>query len=432
MRLRKAALVSAFAVVLTFFYACGGGGAPKDANGNSTAPHQRTGLAYRAFVSNRAAGAIDIVDYTRDQLSQVSIGTDSGPSALRLSPDGKTTVVYNNVSASLVSINNNTEQAQTSQPLYGLSDSFVIHSSDNKTAYAAVRNYPNASVAPGAVLVVDYTQPAITAVIPVANARWLALSNNNKTLLVMTDDSDSIQSLDLTKIDTTTTPVTVPSPVAIPGFSRPVAAFFSSDDSKAYVVSCGPECGGAQAGVQVYTVGTGVTGSVSVQGASAAAIDGTTMYVAGAPGGAGGTMQTVDLGAMTATAPVTIGSGIHTKVVLAGSKVWIGAKSCGASGGCLSVVDTTGTTALIDTVDLTVSGSHPAEVSRGDVTGMAWLSKRNLMYTVEGGELLIYDPANPTKNCPANSADTLCPVPPLTQTPILDIVGQAWDVIVVP
>ena len=36
----------------------------------------------------------------------------------------------------------------------------------------------------------------------------------------------------------------------VPGFDRPVAAFFNSDDTIAYVVNCGAECGGTQASVQ--------------------------------------------------------------------------------------------------------------------------------------------------------------------------------------
>ena len=48
---------------------------------------------------------------------------------------------------------------------------------------------------------------------------------------------------------TTTDPVTGFPPIAVlalpaGALSHPLAAFFSSDSTKAYILSCGPECGG--------------------------------------------------------------------------------------------------------------------------------------------------------------------------------------------
>ncbi len=82
-------------------------------------------------------------------------------------------------------------------------------------------------------------------------------------------------------------------------FDRPVAAFFSSDDSTAFVVNCGAECGGTQASVQQYNLVTTllcasvpscVPGSnpanLAPQSAagSVALVNGSTMYLAGTPG----------------------------------------------------------------------------------------------------------------------------------------------------
>ena len=80
-------------------------------------------------------------------------------------------------------------------------------------------------------------------------------------------------------------------------FDRPVKAVFSSDGSTAYVVNCGPECGGKTAGiVSIPLVGnalnTGVTGPAAIGltptamiatpgGATNALQNGTTLYVAG-------------------------------------------------------------------------------------------------------------------------------------------------------
>lgn len=394
--LKRAALVSGVLILIAFCYGCGGGSSTKDSN---STPHQRSGISTRAFISNREQGVVQIVDYSKDELSMVFMAVDSGPTTMISSPDHNTTLVYCSGSNSLVAISNNKEQATVSQPLGSGTDSIVV-APDNKTAYAAIRNYPNASGLPGAVEVIDYTQPAITTTIPVANTRWLALDHAGKRLLSMSDVSDSIQSIDVT--------ATTPAPVNIPGFSRPVAAFFSTDDTKAYVVSCGPECGGTQAAVQEITFATGAIRSVAVQGASAAAVNGSTMYVAGAPGGSGGTVQTVDLNAMTASAPVNIGSGNHTKVVWAGSRAWIAARDCGPSGGCLSIFDPATGKATVNTV----SGGA---TSLGDVTGMAFIDSRNIMYVAEGGELRLYDV----------NGNLVTPMPaPIT----LDIVGEAWDI----
>jgi len=153
------------------------------------------------------------------------------------SPDGKTTLVLNQAAGDITPITNSTEfivSGVTAPIAIGGFTESVALASDNKTGYAAVRNFNNGTgVAIGAVQKFDYSTGAVSATIPVPAARWIALNHAGTKLLVMSDTSDSVMLVDLT--------ATTPAPTMLaPTFSRPVAAFFSSDDSKAYVVNCGP------------------------------------------------------------------------------------------------------------------------------------------------------------------------------------------------
>ena len=64
---------------------------------------------------------------------------------------------------------------------------------------------------------------------------------------------------------------------------HPVTAFFSSDDTVAYVLNCGPECGGTQASVQHFNMidRTHRARRSLVPAASEALVNGSTMYLAG-------------------------------------------------------------------------------------------------------------------------------------------------------
>jgi len=196
--------------------------------------------------------------------------------------------------------------------------------------------------------------------------------------------------------------------VPVPGtFSRPVAAYFSDDDSKAYILSCGVECGGTQAMVTELTLATGATRSVNVSTARVANLQGTTLYLAGTPSATDcnalaqpavcGAVQKVDVTSMTASTAVPIGLGTHTVMQFAGNKVWIGAQNC-LGGGCLSIYD---------------PGSNAVSVDDplGDVTSMTTIPRRDVIYVIEGGELRILSVATGA--------------PTATQ---LDIIGAAYGV----
>ena len=232
----------------------------------------------------------------------------------------------------------------------------------NDRAYAAVPNAPVPPLNPGAVVVVSMGTGAIAASIPVAGVRHVFQSHDGNHILALSDNTSTIAMISPSLIGTTTNPVVG---TLNTGFDHPVWAIFSSDDSTAYVLNCGPECGGTQASVAVVNVTQPIpviTATIDVRGASIGLLTGSTLYVAGTPPNlpcvAGttaaqhcGTVDVVNLGTQTATAVANlITDGHHTRMELgANGQIFIGAQGCtsivqsGSSPevrGCLSILNT--------------------------------------------------------------------------------------------
>ncbi len=241
--------------------------------------------------------------------------------------------------------------------------------------YAPVRNVPVTGSRNGAVEVITVSSFTITATYPVPSARYIALSPSGQYLLVFADDSDSVFLIDLK--------ATTVSAVEIPGFARPVNAFFNGDGT-AYVISCGVECGSSSgASVQQLDIPSQtIKATVPVGGASVGLLNSGTLYVAGNPGPAG-TYDAVNVNTMTRLTAnsVAIAQGYHSTMALAtNNKLYIGANTCNnVTTGCLSVVDVANNTA------------DPPLPPKGNVTGMLAISGRNTVYVIEGGYQTIYD-----------------------------------------
>ena len=378
-------------------------------NGNVTvnAPSK---LTNRAFITNQFSGNIQIVDSQNDTTAYYSAtnnntgnstsgGTTVGnttvgaPSAAvsiivggsltmeALRPDGAETAVYNPSSPTVTFITNSSEASNGSVPLSGWAG-MLLYSADSTKMYIPVPTAAVTNSRPGGVEIVteatSTTTVGITGFIPIPAARYVAISPDGKTLMVFASNSDTMFLVDLT--------ATQLSPVAFTGFAAPVNAFFSSDNSTAYVINCGPECGstaGPPSVMRFDMASRTVTATVPVGGASVGLLKNTTLYVAGFQGGSSGTFDVVDVSAMTRTTtnPVAIGDGSHTTMAISNNnKMYIGAVNCAnITEGCLSIVDL-GKNSL-DTV------SQPL----GIVTGIQSIPNRNAMYVVEGGVLYIYD-----------------------------------------
>jgi len=415
----KGAALVIFSWALLGLAACGGSGAAT------------SGLAKRAFVSDDVDGTLHIEDALRDIESPHTIGTGSQPGLMRLSPDKSITLVFNAGSVTLSAVMNSTETVLDSISLPGPSTDYVL--ADDTLGFAAVPNSANTPCTPRCVEVLNLattttaTTFEITGTIkadttgqPLNAATTLVLSPDHSKLLVFGGPAEHIDTLIV--IDTATaqtTPATAATQLG--GFDRPVSAVFSADSTKAYVLNCGPECGGTTASVAVLdmTVSPPVPiTNVPVPAASVALLSGNIVFVAGTPSGTPGSLagrlSMLDATALTLTGSVPISDGYHDLMELgSNNKLLIGAITCSA--GCLTVFDTSNNQAAVDPIT-------------GNVTGIAPISARSVVYVVE-------DVAAGSYHCQSLSPclgklriyDTTASVPTFTPTQI-DVVGKAVDV----
>ncbi len=206
-------------------------------------------------------------------------------------------------------------------------------------------------------------------------------------------------------------------------FDRPVKAVFSADGSTAFILNCGPECGGTTSSVSYLATGPlniadgQQTGSLPTQAALAAATiavpggasnaleatGGTdqvdTLYVLG-QGSTTGTLATgqlfsgfltpINIAAKTAGAPISVSDsspGQRTRMILADDNtLWLGGIRClegeryatGQAYGCLT---------MFNLANNTVSMIEPYQ---GDLTGLASVTGLHKLYIAEGGQVYIY------------------------------------------
>jgi hypothetical protein len=200
-------------------------------------------------------------------------------------------------------------------------------------------------------------------------------------------------------------------------FDRPVKAVFSSDGSTAYILSCGPECGGTtsaytpvptapmiflegQASGLLPTTSALASATVPIPGgASNALVDSSTMYVVGQSEQQvnnqtlfGGNLTVVNLANNTITSSAAISDGTPgaTSRMLEAddNTLWIAMTGCTtgvryatnpASGyGCLTMYNTSTNKVVL------------LEPYIGDATGIAAVTGLHKIYTAEGGQVYIY------------------------------------------
>jgi hypothetical protein len=420
--LKKALILVSFVLsVSLLFLSCGS--TPSSSGGGS-------GLKFRAFISqdvsagNVIAG-VQIIDAQKDVRAFVApISAGARPGLMVVTPNRVQTLVFSDADNRLTLISNGGESASAQVSLPGFTESIVV-SPDSLTAYIAV---PTASVvgqSPGAVEILNLNTGGITGQIAIPAVRFLALGHSGNRLLGFSDNSNAVA---VVSFGTGNPLVTF-----VDGFDRPVTAFFSGDDNTAYVVNCGAECGGTQASVQTLDLTTSTAGVpigvctsdvVPVCAASAAVLDGTTLYLAGTPVPASpcsgqttaatscGLLTVFDLTSLSVTkSSIVITDGYHNRMALgANGQLFIGAHNCteiippippppdAEVRGCLSIYNTQTFAVVIP----------PAN---GDVTGIEPIATRKVVYLVQGGELQIYD----------TTTDKL-------QTTQIDVSGQVIDV----
>jgi hypothetical protein len=203
-------------------------------------------------------------------------------------------------------------------------------------------------------------------------------------------------------------------------FDRPVKAVFSADGGTAYILNCGPECGGSNASItplpvapMIYLIGqqsgllptTSALASSTISipgGASNALVDSSTLYLVGQKPQLvqGQTLFTGNLtvvdyskspAAVSGSIPISDGApGAISRMILADDNtLWIGMTKCtngvraatGLPFGCLTMVNVTTPTSPTVTM---------LEPYIGDATGIAAVTGLHKIYTAEGGQVYIY------------------------------------------
>jgi hypothetical protein len=317
-----------------------------------------------------------------------------------LAPSKAFTLVQSPTSDSIVIVGNTAEAAQSTVNLPGTAQSMFVWI-DNATAYAAI---PNATAStgqgpsPGVVVAIDLANSAVSATIPVAGAQYIVDSHNGSKILVFGSNPQAVTIISPSQIGTPADPRTV---VLSPSFDHPILGIFNSDDTTAYILNCGPECGGVAASVAVLDMTQSppqVTATIAVPAATYGLLNGSTLYVAGtSPAGGALTVISVSSNTVLNTSPIAISNGYHNRMAIStNGELFIGARTC--TTGCLSIFSPTNSSVVVPSVS-------------GDVTGIQSITGRNVVYVCQAGALNIYDT---TTNA-------------LQKTQV-DIVGQAVDV----
>jgi hypothetical protein len=186
----------------------------------------------------------------------------------------------------------------------------------------------------------------------------------------------------------------------VPGFDRPVYGIINGNT--AYILNCGPQCGGIQASVMFFDLPSlTITKTIPVDAATWALLDGSTLYVAGTSptnnactgettaATTCGRLSIVDLTSGTITGTAVITDGYHQRMDLTtNGQLFIGSRHCtnignvnspsGEVRGCLSIYHTADHSVVI-----------PPD--NGDVNGLQGFTSRNVEYVAEGGSLRVYD-----------------------------------------
>jgi len=405
------------------FSSCGGSGTKAHPSGLT----ERV-LASQGISSGSSFGALYFINGTNDTIARVSpLGSGGSPGLMAISPTRNIVAAFDASSNSVSAVDTVRESTIGTVRILGPTSSMVVPL-PSPIGYAAV---PTAVISgfafQGAVEAMNFQNGGLTTV-AVAGAQTVVANSNGSQLLVFSNDSDAVTilspALASPPVDTncyTNPPNSVCTILTSNSFSRPVFAVVSGNN--AYILNCGPQCGGrtfnagpnpltcgpdpntvVQACVAVLDLGSlTVTSTIPVQGATMAFLNGSMLYVAGTPALAPnnactgqttaattcGRLDVVDLGSGTVTSSAVITDGFHHRMdMTTNGQLFIGAHDCtnigdvnnpsGEVRGCLSIYKIADGSVLI-----------PAE--NGNVNGLQGFTSRNIEYVAEGGALRVYD-----------------------------------------
>jgi len=367
-----------------------------------------TGLTKRVLVSNITplGGSVLIVDGQKDALNVKTIAATQPTKMLTASG---TTLILNSTLSQITIFQNSTELVTFSPQMQGQPFDIAL-SPDGLTAYAAIKNV-------GVVEAVNTQTGNIVGTMTVPSVARLVEGPKGHKLLAFSDTPAGGNSFSIIETGTN-----VAFPVSSPLFDQPYTAVFDPsdpNDTTAFILNCGAECGGTAASVVRMDFSGPIpvlSAPIPVSAATVGLLSGTSLFVAGTPPGSPtGTLQVVNTSANTAGAPINITNGFHTVMATTtNGRLYIGASKCtpgpvtpqATVTGCLSIFNTSTQNVII-----------PSESSlrqNFDVTGFQQISNRNVMYVVQGGELDFFD----------TTTDAVS-----TTITIIDINGIAIDVL---
>jgi hypothetical protein len=422
---KRSCALSAVCLLWIFLLgACGGGTSAPSSIQNRIFVSNTTGTAGTTPPNGVAvAPGIQIINAANDTLSPSSISVTGAAQMITAGGTNGTTVVFGN-GTNTISIIDNAKEAVTFT--FGTADTAtdMALTSNAATAFAAVRG-------PGQLVVVTTDDdngfglniPSVSRlVVSPTGTKVLAFVDNPQTLVDVPQNSLFI----IDVASSSVTPVSragscSPNPVpTLPALcDQPYTAVFNNSETNAFILNCGAECGGTTASVvdldfsgSTPTFGT----PIPVAGATVGLLNGSNLFVAGSspstPGN--GTLSVINTGNSTVSNTFTITDGLHKNMAMASNNnLYIGAGACtlvpnpgaGTTQGCLSIFNTSSSALVFP--------QFPSIRAGFDVTAIAPIGGRTVVYVAEGGVLDIYDTSL------GNQLATIQ----------VDIVGQAVNVV---
>jgi hypothetical protein len=430
-----------------------------------------SGLTYRVLIAvqNPSAltkGALQIVDAYYDSRFKYnnanvtySVGGFSGalPISIQNMPEEQLGGVYSSGDGSYSLVNYAKESSTATKGTSGLyasifltrNESYLIGASQSQHVLTisnpgsgsaigfTLPGVYRVSVDPGGTTIIAFVQNSnyVYYVRQLTAAQTIAYSGGSSTWPRAAQDCEpqnaptwclfQAQSPDNT--DSTGTPYGAPL-----AFDRPVKAVFSSDGATAYILNCGPECGGNAASVSLLPVAPMIftpgqqsgqlptTGNVTTipvpGGASNALVTSSTMYVVGqqllSDGLFTGNLTVLNLNNNTVSNTASISDGTPggpSRLILADDNtLWIGMTKCnngeryakGLPYGCLTMYNTANNAVTM------------LEPYLGDATGVAAVTTLHKVYVAQGGQVYIYSTADGSS----------------INNQYVTVTGTAWDV----
>ncbi len=379
--------------------------------GSSTKKDPPSGLPHRVLASQGISstsvfGGLVIIDGDYDILRRLSpLGAGSNPGLMAVSPSRNIAAAFDSSSNTVFAVDTTKEAAIGNVHLHGPTASMVVPTA-SPMGFAAV---PTATVNGfsfiGDIEVMNFAGGGLTTAIAVTNAQTVVSNSAATQLLVFSNDSNSVTVLSpgaaVPPVDTSclTNPPNAVCTI-VPGFDRPVYAIINGNT--AYILNCGPQCGGVQASVMVFDLPTlTITNTIPVNAATWALLNGTTLYVAGtSPTNNACTGQTtaattcgrldiVDLTSGTVTGGAVITDGYHWRMDLTtNGQLFIGSHDCTNIG---NVNNPTGEVRGCLSIYRTYDNSVFIPPDNGDVNGFQGFNSRLVEYVAEGGALRVYE-----------------------------------------